>query len=89
MKIVWDENKRQANLAKHGLDFADLTLEFFNNAVVVPSHSRRLKGIGCFTNGKVAIIFAPLGREAISLISMRGASKQERKLYDRYRQASS
>jgi uncharacterized DUF497 family protein len=23
MKYTWDENKRQANLAKHGLDFAN------------------------------------------------------------------
>jgi uncharacterized DUF497 family protein len=28
MMIVWDEPKRQANVEKHGLDFADLTLDF-------------------------------------------------------------
>lgn len=89
MKIVWDENKRRSNLAKHGLDFADLTLEFFDEALIVPSYSGRLKAIGRVTDGKTAIIFFPLGREAISLISMRSASNQERRLYDRHRQTSS
>jgi uncharacterized DUF497 family protein len=27
--IVWDEPKRQQNLAKHSLDFAELDLSFF------------------------------------------------------------
>jgi uncharacterized DUF497 family protein len=27
--ITYDEPKRQANLAKHGMDFAALTIEFF------------------------------------------------------------
>jgi hypothetical protein len=29
IRLIWDETKRQANLAKHGLDFAnaDLVLE--------------------------------------------------------------
>ena len=29
MRIVWDEAKRLTNLAKHGLDFADLDAELF------------------------------------------------------------
>jgi uncharacterized DUF497 family protein len=28
MKVVWDESKRLTNLAKHGLDFADLDSDF-------------------------------------------------------------
>lgn len=32
MRLVWDEPKRQQNIAKHGLDFADLTSAFFENA---------------------------------------------------------
>lgn len=48
MKVVWDEPKRLANLDKHGLDFADLTEAFFDDALVVPSHnkSRRWVAIG-------------------------------------------
>jgi uncharacterized DUF497 family protein len=35
MRIVWDEPKRLTNLRKRQLDFADLSLEFFSNALVV------------------------------------------------------
>jgi hypothetical protein len=35
MKILWDEPKRLANLAKHSLDFADLDESFFENSLVV------------------------------------------------------
>jgi uncharacterized protein len=35
MRIVWDEPKRQANIAKHAMDFADLDAEFFLEAVVL------------------------------------------------------
>jgi len=34
MVIVWDEPKRQQNLAKHSLDFAELDLSFFLNAAI-------------------------------------------------------
>ena len=37
LMIVWDEPKRQINLAKHELDFADLNEEFFLSSMVVPS----------------------------------------------------
>jgi len=30
MKIIWDEPKRLANLAKHRMDFADLNETFFD-----------------------------------------------------------
>lgn len=36
MKYEWDENKRQENLAKHGLDFADACQLFENPMVVWP-----------------------------------------------------
>lgn len=83
MKIVWDEPKRQANLDKHGLDFADLNETFFDNALVIPSHnhSTRWIAIGVSIRGMIVVVFARLGREGISIISMRPASRDERKLY--------
>lgn len=79
MKIVWDETKRQTNLAKHGMDFADLSLEFFLSAHVDASKQGRFVAVGEL-NGQivVAVVFRPLGSEAISVISMRRASKRER-----------
>lgn len=82
MLIVWDEPKRKANLAKHGMDFADLDVEFLLGALVIPAKQGRFKAMGRFADGTIAVIFATLGTEAISLISMRPASKQERAFYD-------
>jgi uncharacterized DUF497 family protein len=81
MQIVWDEPKRLANLDKHGLDFADLNETFFDSALVLPSHHNRWLGIGKNMHGVIVVVFVALGKEAVSLISMRPASKNERKLY--------
>lgn len=82
MRIVWDEPKQQANIIKHGLDFADLTMAFFESAVVRPARSSRFKAFGRFEDGTIAVVFAALGTEAISVISMRRASAAERMLHD-------
>jgi uncharacterized protein len=64
-----------------GLDFADLDETFFDKALVRPTHSGRWRGVAMGTHGVIAVIFFALGAEAISVISMRPASSQERKLY--------
>jgi len=84
MKIPWDEPKRLANLDKHGLDFADLNETFFDNALVLPSYNKRWRGIGKNIRGVVVVVFVTLGKEAVSVISMRPASRYERKLYAEY-----
>ncbi len=80
MQISYDELKRASNLAKHGLDFADLDLEFFMSSMVVPARSPRLMAIGAFGESIIAVVFAPLGSEAVSIISMRHASRRERSI---------
>lgn len=82
MIIVWDEPKRQTNLSKHGLDFADLDAEFFLDALVVATKQDRFKAMGRFADGTIAVIFATLGTEGVSVISMRPASKKERMQYE-------
>lgn len=84
MKIIWDETKRLTNLEKHkGFDFADLTTEFFDNAAIYPAKQGRLMAVGEFRGETIiATIFVLLGTEALSVISMRRASRKERKLYD-------
>ena len=81
MKIVWDEPKRLANIDKHGLDFADLTEAFFADALFIPSKEKRWRGIGPNARGIICVVFATLGTEAVSVISMRPARLDERKLY--------
>jgi uncharacterized DUF497 family protein len=80
VKIVWDEPKRQPNLAEHGMDFADLDSGFFDEAIIGkakdgPSSRRLVADI-------TTVIFVDLGTEAVSVISMRPASMKERKRYD-------
>ncbi|WBO22100.1 BrnT family toxin [Sphingomonas abietis] len=79
MIIVWDEPKREANLAKHGIDFADIGESFFASAIVRPSRAGRFAAFGEL-NGKIAVIFLALGTEGISIISARPASRKERRL---------
>jgi uncharacterized DUF497 family protein len=81
MKIVWDEPKRRANLDKHGLDFADLNETFFDSALVLPTYNKRWAGIGKSISGVIVVVFVKLGVEGVSVISMRPASKNERRLY--------
>jgi uncharacterized DUF497 family protein len=80
MKIVWDERKRAINLKGRGLDFADLDVEFFAASVVVPAKEHRYMAIGRFRGVILSVIFRPLGTEAVSVISMRRASRKERKV---------
>lgn len=63
LMIVWDEAKRQTNLAKHGLDFADLDEGFFLASVVIPAKGGRHMAIGCLADGTIAVVFVTLGTE--------------------------
>lgn len=78
--IVWDEPKRERNLSKHGLDFADLDEWFFLDAVTMPAKAGRHMAIGRLADGTIAVVFTLLGTEAVSIISMRQASRKERSL---------
>lgn len=80
MKITYDNHKRQSNIAKHGYDFADLDGEFFMSSLVIPAKEDRFMAIGVLRNGVIAVVFAHLGTEGISIISMRDASRKERNL---------
>jgi uncharacterized DUF497 family protein len=82
MSIVWDEPKRLPNLAKHGLDFADLDVEFFERSFVATANRRRLIAVGRLNDGAITVVFVTLGTEGISVISMRPASRKERRLID-------
>ncbi len=80
MRIVWDEPKRLVTLEKRGLDFADLTLDFFAEATVLQAKQGHLMAIGHLRDQVLAVVFRPMGREALSVISMRPANRKERDL---------
>jgi uncharacterized protein len=81
MRIVWDEPKRERNLRERRLDFADLPIEFFATATITGARQGRVKATGAFHDVMLTVIFKPLGTEAISIISMRRASRNERKIH--------
>jgi hypothetical protein len=88
MKVVWDESKRLANLAKHGLDFASVEEKFhWSTAVNIPAKPSgmgraRTIFVGQMVDDLVVVVVASqLGAEALSIVSMRPANRRERELY--------
>jgi uncharacterized DUF497 family protein len=81
LRIVWDKPKRETTLAERSLDFASLTPAFFERARIEPARDGRAKAIGLLGGHCVVVIFKLLGQEALSVISMRYASKKERTRY--------
>jgi uncharacterized protein len=79
MVVTWDERKRLSNRDKHGMDFAALSSAFFERAVIVPTKLRRFLAIGTFNGSLITVVFAILGSEAVSVISMRPTSPKERR----------
>jgi uncharacterized DUF497 family protein len=81
MQITFDEAMRRTNLVKHRLDFADLTLDFFKAALIFDAAQDRYMAVGEFQDRIIiAVVFKPLGSEALTVISMRPASRKERSL---------
>lgn len=86
--MFWDEPKRESNFEDHSLDFADARDRFEWDSAVVgntyPAKDGRARflAIGFLDGDLVTLIFSALGTEAISAISLRPASKRERRRYD-------
>lgn len=85
MNFTWDEKKRQANLQKHGLDFADAG-KVFNSPLVLFEDQRqnygeqRMIGVGLLDFLVVLIVHVESDEE-IRIISMRKAGSNETDLY--------
>lgn len=78
MEIVWDELKRQKVLRERGYDLADIDESFLEIARIKPAHSGRFRATAPLHGELVTVIFKPLGIEAVSLVTMRPASRKER-----------
>lgn len=88
MHFDWDEAKRETNLAKHGLDFADAHQAFDLPMFAVPDDREdygetRYQGIGLLNGNFVALIYTEPDDTTIRLISLRRATPQERRIYER------
>ena len=84
--IVFDEVKRQTNLAKHGLDLADAGLVYdAPNKITLCSPRQgesRLMDVAMVEIVGIVLVLVYVERDQdIRAISLRRASKQERKHY--------
>jgi uncharacterized protein len=84
ISFEWDEQKRLANLEKHGLDFFDVVEVFEAPHIEVPStysgKEERFLAIGLLEGRYVTIVFTTRS-ESIRIISFRRARHEERQKY--------
>ena len=85
MIFEWDDNKNTINIKRHGIDFHDAYLLFENPMLLKVDNrkdygERRLIGLGLLFEVVVVIVFTKRG-DAIRVISIRRANKNERKVY--------
>lgn len=85
MKFEWDEAKRQTNIRKHGIDFADLEFLFDGETVTVPDDrfdygEDRFITLGIL-NGIILVVVHTESDKVIRFISARKATKNEEKNY--------
>ena len=64
------------------MDFADLDEAFFEGSVTVPAKLGRQIAVGRHHSGIILVVFVVLGTEGLSVVSMRTASRKERRLID-------
>ena len=84
--IVWDEHKRAANLAKHGLDFADAWRVYESPAKLTfesarKSEDRRLD-LAPVEDVLLAFVYVER-RSVVRAISLRRASRADRSIHEK------
>lgn len=83
----WDETKRGANVAKHGIDFVDAVQVFGDPRQLTyrSSHhsgEERFVSIGAVHGKLIAVVFTQRANK-VRIISARAARRVERELYDK------
>lgn len=87
MHYEWDENKRVANRAKHGVDFDDAERFDWLSAVEArddrSQHGEaRFVALG-FIDKRLHVLIYTARRQRIRLISLRRANKREKEFYEK------
>jgi len=87
VNFEWDEEKNQANIRKHGLDFCD-AWQIFQPPLVIDLDLRtdygedRWIGIGLLGSRTVVVTFTVRGAETRRIISLRKALRHEREKFE-------
>ena len=88
MKYEWDEKKNKINIQKHGINFTDVQ-EMFDHPMLTAIDIRRdygedrWVGIGILKNIIAVVIFTEVDDSTIRIISVRKATKNERKKFEK------
>ena len=89
MTFIWDPEKAEANLKKHGVDFREAATVFddtFSAAFPDSDHSvgeRRFLIIGMSVFGRVLVVsYTEVNTHTIRIISARPATRHERTFYE-------
>lgn len=87
MRFEWDPTKNRANIAKHGVDFADAVAVFEDDLALTRPDAEargepRFVTLGQDAFGRFLVVaFAERGSR-VRIISARPATKQERRSYE-------
>ena len=89
MEFEWDGEKEQANINKHGVDFAEASTVFgdpFEVTISNPDHSigeYRFLSVGMSSAGRGLVVsYVDRSDYRIRIISVRAASQRERRQYE-------
>ncbi len=91
MRVVWDDEKNDANRKKHGLSFEEASglftqgkdyLEIFDDAH--SDEEDRFIAIGPISRGVVLVVYTEREGDTIRIISARWATKRETARYREY-----
>ncbi len=85
MKFIWHEPKRQSNLKKHGIDFADAERVFNGSTFTFEDNRENYGEQRWVTLGllgmRVVVVVHTETKDEIRIISMREADKNEQLLF--------
>ena len=90
VSFEWDPRKADANLRKHGVDFADAALALEDDhAITIPDSAsgseERFMTLGMDPLGRVLVVVYTWRSEKIRLISARKATRRELRQYGDWR----
>jgi len=85
MQFEWNDDKNQANIRKHGIDFTDAK-EIFSGKTVEYYDSRihnedRWQAIGMVNNDILFVVYVEKDEDTYRVISARRAKKNEQEAY--------
>jgi uncharacterized DUF497 family protein len=88
MIFEWDDAKNAINQAKHGLDFVEARFVLQDPSRMEKMDTRKDYGeirwivVGSGKEGDVLVLVYTMRADAVRIISLRKASKKERRLYN-------